>query len=321
MISDDDDVDENTSQEQEDLIARDVHMLLDDGLPHEAVPQPQAKPGGGDSEDTNQDIGFAAMYAAESDIGENIRDDVAKSLKHGLVTQMQDAKLKEAMEKHKSPMNCEPLVVPMVNPPIWSNITPKTRSLDLKLQRVQKPLIKGLTAMAKLDQQVLTQDVKDGFMLMAHANYELNCLRKEMIKPDLNPQYQHLCKPTIITAKDRKSLGREHYSLLFGTDLGKQVKDMQEEQKATSGVIKFGNFGRRGRGNRFRPYNRPNNNYRQSFQAAAAAAGWNKSSSFLGARQGFNFKQNQKPYRQRNFAQGRQTQGFNKQANNTKTSK
>ena len=99
------------------------------------------------------------------------------------------------MERHKCPM-----VTPMVNSQTWSNITSRSRSHDLKLQRVEKPLVKGLIAMAKLDKAYkLDPNIVDGLSLVANAAFELNCLCREMLKPDMNPQFHHLCKPPTYT--------------------------------------------------------------------------------------------------------------------------
>ncbi len=51
--------------------------------------------------------------------------------------------------KFPCPNNVQALRVPKVNPVIWDSILPKARSRDLKLQQVQKPLVKGITALAK----------------------------------------------------------------------------------------------------------------------------------------------------------------------------
>lgn len=234
---------------------------------------------GGDSQskcdkpsEDGHDGGFADIFAADTDAGGVIRQDLAATLEKALVNPYDEKKVQEAMNKVKKPENCPALVVPKVNLPIWSNIRSKTRSTDLKLQRVQKPLIKGLTALAKLDQnQALTQDLKEAFLLLSVANFELNCARKDMIKPDLNPEFHHLCSP-----KNKVT------EWLFGNDLGKQVKDLQEESKATRGVMRGGSSNRgRGRGSvRFQPYPK----FNSSLHAAAAAAGWTKN-PFLGQTQ------------------------------------
>jgi hypothetical protein len=249
-----------------------------------------------------EEEGFASMFSPDTDIGGTIRADVAKSFNSALVDVLEDKKVQDAMAKHKIPENCPDLLVPRVNGRIWANIKPRTRSMDLKLQRVQKPLIKGLTAIAKLDQK-LSEDVKEGLLLVAHANFELNCLRKDAIKPDLKPSYQHLCKPSNKTT-----------TLLFGDELGKQLKDIQEENKATSDFMnmtstggKWNNNRGRGsyaRGNRFRPYQRANPNFQHNFQAAAAAAGWTTPSNpFLGTKGNANFKQRQNYRRRQNTPQ------------------
>ncbi len=224
-----------------------------------------------DTPETEKDGGFADIFAAESETGGTIRQDVAVTLGKALVNPYDEKKVQEAMNKVKVPTNCPSLIAPKVNLQIWSNIQPKTRSVDLKLQRVQKPLVKGLTALAKLDEkQPLTKDMKEAFLLLSVANFELNCVRREMIKPNLNPEFHHLCSTKNKTTE-----------WLFGDDLGKQCKDLQEESKATRGVMRGGSSNR-GRGTgRFRPYPK----FNQSFHAAAAAAGWTKnSSSFLGQR-------------------------------------
>ena len=114
-----------------------------------------------------------------------------------------------------------------MNPVIWDSISSKARSRDLKLQGIQKPLIKGATALVcTVTNQVSEPGFQDSLALLANANDELLCLRKEFLKPEINPKYVHLCKPTVTPTE-----------YLFG-DLGKTVKDIDEQYKASSGVCK-----------------------------------------------------------------------------------
>ena len=214
-----------------------------------------------------QDKGFAASFAVGADMGDPIRSDVANSLNFALVEKLEDKCLQDTIDKYKCPQNCEALVVPKVNPQIWENINSQTRSRDLKLQRVQKPLIKGLTALAKACEGPCSVEQEHGLLLLATANFELNNLRKDLIKPDLNPRYAHLCKPS-----------NKVSTHLFGDDLGKQIKELQDEQKATFGVLK--NF-KPGQGrSRYQPYTK---NSGTRFQLQAALAGWRSNSNpFLG---------------------------------------
>ena len=144
------------------------------------------------------DLGFAAQFAMDIDEGTPIGDDIVKALGHVMTYKLEESKLKEAMERHKCPSNCDCLQVPMVNPQIWKDIPSKSKTVDLKLQRVEKPLVKGLIAISKfVGQGKLNQDGIDGFTLVANAAFELNCLRREMLKPDISPQFHNLCKPQV----------------------------------------------------------------------------------------------------------------------------
>ena len=80
------------------------------------------------------------------------------------------------------------------------------RSTDLKFQKVQKSLVKGIiiivTEVNKLMGNSGPQNVDDtvgslmdGVLLLANANQELNYRRRELIRPQLNANYRHLCSP------------------------------------------------------------------------------------------------------------------------------
>lgn len=67
------------------------------------------------------------------------------------------------------------------------------------------------------------EDVKlvmDSMTLMANANIELNLRRRDLMRPDLNAQYQRLCAPSVPIT-----------NLLFGDDLTKEVKDINATNK------------------------------------------------------------------------------------------
>jgi len=250
--------------------------------------------------DDNDDLGFAARFALDLDEGPPIGNDIAKALMHEMTYKLKETELKDAMERHKCPSNCHSLQIPSINMPIWKEIPNKAKSRDLKFQRIQRPLIKGLTALAKaMGQNPLSQDGEDGITLVANAAFELNCLRKEMLKPDLNAQYLNICKPPVFNASRKykskpKSYSREYYSLLFGDELGKNLEDLQKESKATSSMFRFGNRAT----NRPKPYFVPaavhsRNANRQNFRAAMAAAGWSGAGKpFLGVKRFQNRRHN-----------------------------
>ena len=179
-------------------------------------------------------VGFAAKYATESS-GPELDSFVSDSLKYLMNNQLLEKNLNDMMDKYNTPSNCSFLRVPKVNSPIWDSIQSRTRSLDLKMQRVQKCLVKGTTAIAQ-DMVEPSNSQQDALTCFASANFELNMLRRELIKPDLNPKFAPLCKPSVPVTEN-----------LFGNDLSKNIKDLSEVQRATGRMT-------RGRG-QFRPRN------------------------------------------------------------------
>ena len=203
---------------------------------------------------------IAQKFAVPIAVGDAIHNDLAKSAAYLMSNQLEETVLEEAGGKYPPPSNCTPLCCPKVNAPIWENLAPHTRSRDLKLQRIQKPLTQGLTAFIQtLTPANLTETQQDALALICNANFELNCLRKEQIKPDLNVKYSHLCKPATPVSK-----------FLFGDDLTKRVKDLTEQQKAAAGVVR----GQRKPYTRvpYHPYNAPGPSYRGTSQYHKA--GW-----------------------------------------------
>ena len=171
---------------------------------------------------------IAAKFAMPLDIGNPIDDEVAQSATYLMTHQLEQKVLDEVTAKYPAPSNCDLIDTPKVNPPIWDHLPTGTKSRDLKLQRVQKSLTRGLNAyMSTLSAGNISETQQDTLALLCNANFELNCVRKELIKPDLNARFTHLCKPSLPASR-----------LLFGDDLGKQVKDLKDQQQAAAGVMK-----------------------------------------------------------------------------------
>ena len=187
-------------------------------------------------------------------MGDPIEESVASGIKYLSSNTLPDTQaLENTYDKYKCPSNCENLVVPRVNTEIWNNVQASTRSRDLKLQKIQKPLIAGITALAKgISNNAITNatpgfELQDSLALLTSANFELNCLRKDSIKPNLLKQYHHLCKPEVKVTRN-----------LFGDNLSQQVKELAEVQKTALGVTMRTNSTR----GQFRhqPYFRPSFN-------------------------------------------------------------
>ena len=189
-------------------------------------------------------MGFAKRFATTTEEGTPLHESQTQSVNFLLTNALEEKYMAEICQKYPKPSNCQNLLVPKVNPLIWENLSPHVRNLDLKIQRCQKPLIRGLVALLKAtnDSPKLSVEQEDSVALLASAHFELNQLRKELIKPDLNNRYTHLCKPRVKTTE-----------WLFGDDLHKAVKELDEEQK-TVGVMRSRQGRHSHRGRRFTPY-------------------------------------------------------------------
>ena len=152
--------------------------------------------------------------ALEDEKGPDIKTQLA-GLVHKLLRDAKpnETKLNELKKKYIPPNNCE------------------GPSNDLKLQKVQKYLVKGMTAVVTVIDALIKDEsnscqednigkLMDAVILLANANTELNLRRRERLKPELHPSYRHLCNPSnTITSQ------------LFGGDLPKAVKGIAKANK------------------------------------------------------------------------------------------
>ena len=59
-------------------------------------------------------------------------------------------KLTELKRQYESPQNCGSLAETKVNQGVWNNLDESARSMDLKFQKVQKCLVKGVTSVVSV---------------------------------------------------------------------------------------------------------------------------------------------------------------------------
>lgn len=151
------------------------------------------------------------------------------------------------------PDNCSSLVKTKVNSLVWNRLSPHMMTADRKMQSIQEAMIKSSILVTQLlDNASSVLDSKqlelgtDALSLMGQANKLLNNRRKDMHKSDLNKEFHHLCTPN-----------QKYTDMLYGDDVCKSVKDIQDMNKI-AGRIRGGGSGgyptyNRGRG---RPYQR-----------------------------------------------------------------
>ena len=139
--------------------------------------------------------------------GPAIDGDLASLVDKIMREKANEDKITDLKKHHETPENCTTLSETKVNQGVWNNLDESARSTDLKFQKVQKSLVKGIiiivTEVNKLmgNSELQNADntvgsLMDGVLLLANANQELNYRRRELTRPQLNANYRHLCSPS-----------------------------------------------------------------------------------------------------------------------------
>ena len=172
-------------------------------------------------------------------LGPNVSDQLAQVINKTLRSKLSEEKLKDKKNTYLRPQNCETLEAPRVNPEIWTQLQPTTRSRDIRLQKVQSLLLKGLMPLVELletcrqskdttavpDKGTMIKLVLDSITLLSQANGELNCRRRAMIKPDLNEKFQQICADHVPVT-----------TLLFGDEVAKTLQDIASTNRVSQQV-------------------------------------------------------------------------------------
>jgi len=189
-------------------------------------------------------------------VGPAINGDPASLLDKIMREKANKDKITDLKKQHKTPENCSTLSETKVNQGVWNNLDESARSTDLKFQKVEKSLVKGMiiivTEVNKLMGKSGPQNAEDtvgslmdGVLLLANANQELNYGQRdlELMRPQLNPNYRHLCSPS-----------NPITSLLSGDNLPKAVKDISDTNRLSSKLTKDSSSTCSAKSSRQRPY-------------------------------------------------------------------
>ena len=200
-----------------------------------------------ESDANAQDGGWLAEIAQDFALDEQkspaITQQLADILNGILSKTITDEKIKPKLDAYPPPNNVQGLCTPKVNSEIWGKIKTETRSRDIRFQKAQVRLARGLTPLAQLAEKILLaqrnqsqlnlQDALklalNAFALIANGHMEISHRRREMIRPDLNAGYRELCSQnTPITDN------------LFGNELAKQVKEINDTNRVATRVTGYG---------------------------------------------------------------------------------
>jgi hypothetical protein len=104
-----------------------------------------------------------------------------------LRTKLSEDKLKEKQRLYTRLQNCETLVTTRVNAEIWAKLQSHTRSVDIRLQKVQALLLKDIVPILQIantqlssdggqneNHKEMTRQALDAISLLSQANQELN---------------------------------------------------------------------------------------------------------------------------------------------------
>jgi len=80
----------------------------------------------------------------------DIEGEIATLVDNILTGELSQDSVKERGEKYPPPANCKYLTTTLVNEEIWDLLSRKNRTVDLAFQRVQEPVIHGLSSLSKL---------------------------------------------------------------------------------------------------------------------------------------------------------------------------
>lgn len=190
---------------------------------------------------------FVEQFATAEKPGPAIDHDLATIVNELLTEKLTKEKLEPVQQKYLRPENCENLVTPKINKPIWQQLKQETKNTDSAFQKIQQLLLSSLYAILQVCNSLSSsQNTEDhnNIMMLTHsivlslaANRELNLKRRDLLRADLNKQYAALCNPSTPVSQ-----------YLFGDDLNKEMDDLSKASKLTRKVTP---------NQRVEPYRRP----------------------------------------------------------------
>ena len=182
----------------------------------------------------------------QQDFGPEIAQDLADPL--GVIASqgMVESALKQRMEGIKIPSNLLNLAEVPVNTEIWRTLPGHVQAADGALQQVHNTQAKGLIPIIMIADQIIKHlkrgaDMPEPETVLAHltnglglimaSNNQLHRERRRRIQPELKECYRGLGK------KDNPIKGH-----LFGPDLNKQVKELEESNKVVNNLTRNNSY-------------------------------------------------------------------------------
>ena len=194
--------------------------------------------------DSDEDLikSLEADFQLEDKCQDKINPQLATAINNVWKLKLSKEKIKERLDKHYRPENCEQLIMTKVNPELFLILPKHARSIDIKFQKLQTynlkaamPVAKQLDALKELKQGlIITKEqlrklqslATDTLVMMSCTNSKILQVRRDNLGPQLSSNYRQL-----------KNEVPEGSKLLFGDDLSKRLTSIKATNKASKGVF------------------------------------------------------------------------------------
>ena len=167
------------------------------------------------------------------EINSNLAQSVQDLLEHGMDPVVKKAKCEAILP----PKNCTRLDVVRANDGIFNNLGKEIKTNDVLWQKVQRPIIKGVTIMvqmkdmlmngkqSEIDRNKVSTLLNDAIALVTDGSHELDLRRRSLLKDQLKPEYRSLASESSPVTE-----------LLFGEELEKSVDEAKKSNKIVATV-------------------------------------------------------------------------------------
>jgi len=183
---------------------------------------------------------LAATISKEDALGDKVDEKLAEIVQVIMRSKPEEKVVGDLFTSIKQPANCSALAQIVVNPPIWDKMSQDGRSLDAKYQKIQLAIIKGTTELTRMYDMLLTMSrngVEEASQALIHGNNALVSLgaanvdlvqrRRDAMKSSFDSEYNHLFNHNT-----------QFTNFLFGDDLSKNIKEITEDNKLLSSVVR-----------------------------------------------------------------------------------
>lgn len=210
-----------------------------------------------DNEDVLQSI--SKEFGHAETLGPEVSNALGKLVDTLLSTKASEEVVKAREARHLKPKNVKFVECPQVNKQVLFNMKRNTRSIDMKMQGVQREFLKSAIPITKvidtlhaeydkgteLDLPSLIKNLSDSLAFLGSANVEMVKCRRENIKGDIPQKMKGICSADAEFSA----------SLLFGDKFLQTIKEVSEEHKVTQDMRQEEQApASRGGTARYRPY-------------------------------------------------------------------